>query len=192
MSPWKSANSCPVHSDIADFINTSYLQASRALTDAFQEALFGIRAAASVTYLALGERGIVNLPMTHFPQAHAQKRAPRIQLGGSIAALVMLEDGQRAKGKLQTLSVTGGLLRLAKSLAQGDFVEVAFQTQSGDVRGMAEMLNPVRGPEGTLQPFRFIALGDDDHRTLRQTVDSASDRSFLGMRSSQWAPISGS
>ena len=100
----------------------------------------------------------------------------------------MLEDGQRAKGKLQTVSTTGGLLRLARSLGEGDFVEVAFQTDAGPVRGMAEMLNPMRGTECTLQPFRFIALGDDDHRSLRMTVDSATDRSFVGMRSSQWAP----
>jgi hypothetical protein len=128
--------------------------------------------------------------MTHFPQPTSQKRAQRLHVGGSIGALVLLEDGQRAKGKLQTVSVTGGLLRLAKSLGQGDFVEVAFETQSGKVRGMAEMLDPVRGVEGALQPFRFIALGDDDHRALRMTVEAASDRSFQGMRSNQWAPKS--
>jgi len=126
--------------------------------------------------------------MTHFPQVHPQKRSPRIQLGGSVPALVMLEDGQRAKGKLQTISVTGGLLRLGRSLSQGDFVEVAFQTQSGPVRGMAEMLTPVRAAsDGSLQPFRFVALGDDDHRALRMAVDSVADRSFLGIRSSQWS-----
>jgi hypothetical protein len=125
--------------------------------------------------------------MTHFPQVHPQRRSPRIQLGGSILALVMLEDGQRAKAKLQTVSVTGGLLRLAKSLSEGDFVEVAFQTQSGPVRGMAEMLTPVRTAlEGSLQPFRFVALGDDDHRALRMVVDSAADLSFQGIRSPQW------
>src|SRR6058998_704562 len=80
--------------------------------------------------------------MTHFPQPNPQRRAPRIHLGGSVAALVMLDDGQRAKGKLQTISITGGLLRLGKSLGQGDFVEIAFQTQSGPVHGMAEMLSP--------------------------------------------------
>ena len=126
--------------------------------------------------------------MTHFPQVHPQKRSPRIQLGGSVPALVMLEDGQRAKGKLQTISVTGGLLRLARSLSQGDFVEVAFQTQGGPVRGMAEMLTPVRAAsDGSLQPFRFVALGDDDHRALRMAVDSVTDRSFQGIRSSQWS-----
>jgi hypothetical protein len=126
--------------------------------------------------------------MTHFPQVHPQRRSPRIQLGGSIPALVMLEDGQRTKGNLQTISVTGGLLRLAKTLGQGDFVEVAFHTQSGPVRGMAEMLSPLHSTrEGALQPFRFVALGDDDHRALRMAVDSVAERSFQGLRSSQWS-----
>jgi hypothetical protein len=140
----------------------------------------------SVTCAGRQRREIVRA-MTHFPQVHPQRRSPRIQLGGSILAFVLLEDGKRAKAKLQTISVTGGLLRLAKSLSQGDFVEVAFQTQSGPVRGMAEMLTPVRAAtDGALQPFRFVALGDDDHRALRMVVDSASDRSFQGIRSSQW------
>src|SRR6267154_4824756 len=122
--------------------------------------------------------------MTHFPQVHPQRRAPRIQVGGSVPAVVMLEDGQRTKAKLQTISVTGGLLRLARSLSQGDFVEVAFQIQGGAVRGMAEMLSPIRAAsDGSLQPFRFVALGDDDHRTLRMAVDTVSDRSFQGIRS---------
>jgi hypothetical protein len=125
--------------------------------------------------------------MTHFPHVHPQRRSPRIQLGGSVLAQVILEDGQRTKARLQTVSVTGGLLRLAKSLSQGDFVEVAFQTQSGPVRGMAEMLMPVRAATGSLQPFRFVALGDDDHRALRMVVEAAADRSFQGMRSSLWA-----
>src|SRR5277367_426075 len=125
--------------------------------------------------------------MTHFPQANASRRAPRMHVGGAIPAVVMLEDGRRAKGKLQTLSVTGGLLRLLGALSQGDFVEVAFQTQSGPVRGMAEMLTPVRAAtDGSLQPFRFVALGDDDHRALRMVVESAADRSFQGIRSSHW------
>ena len=128
--------------------------------------------------------------MTHFPQVHPQRRAPRIQVGGSVPAVVMLEDGQRTKAKLQTISVTGGLLRLARSLSQGDFVEVAFQIQGGQVRGMAEMLSPIRAAsDGSLQPFRFVALGDDDHRTLRMAVDTVSDRSFQGIRSSQWSAL---
>jgi hypothetical protein len=126
--------------------------------------------------------------MTHFPHSNSERRAPRIQLGGSVLALVMLEDGERAKGKLQTISTTGGLLRLAKSPSQGDFVEVAFQTQSGPVHWMAEMLSPTRNlNDGVLQPFRFVALEDDHHRALRMAVDSVADQSFQGIRSSAWS-----
>jgi hypothetical protein len=128
--------------------------------------------------------------MTHFPQAHPERRAPRIQLGGSVPALVMLDDGQRAKARLQSISITGGLLQLAKSLAEGDFVEIAFHIQCGRVQGMAEMLPPARmAIHGILQPFRFVALGDEDHRALRMAVDSVTDRSFQGLRSTRW-PLS--
>lgn len=118
--------------------------------------------------------------MTHFPQPNPQQRATRIQLGTTALALVKLEDGQRAKAKLQTVSVTGGLLQLAKALEEGDFVEVAFQTKSGPVHGMAEMLHPRRtAANAIMQPFRFVALDDDDHKTLRLVVDTANDRNFL-------------
>jgi hypothetical protein len=99
----------------------------------------------------------------------------------------MLEDGQRTKAKLQSVSTTGGMLRLARALGDGDFVEVAFPTQTGSVRGMAEMLKALPATEGALQPFRFIAMGDDEHRALRMMVDSASDQSFLGLRSNAWS-----
>ena len=125
--------------------------------------------------------------MTHYPQSNPTHRAPRIQLT-TTPAVVKLTDGNRAQGRLQLVSETGGLLQLPKALSEGDFVEVAFQTQSGNVDGMAEMLNPVRSAPGSVfQPFRFIALGDEDHNALRMTVEAAVDRSFLGLRSSQWS-----
>ena len=115
-----------------------------------------------------------------FPQAHPQRRAPRIQLGVSVAASIQGESGERTKAKLQTVSITGGLLQLASALGQGDFVEVAFQMQAGKVHGLAEMLSPVRQPgDGFLQPFRFVAIGDDEHRALRMTVDLVTDRNSL-------------
>ena len=121
--------------------------------------------------------------MTHFPQPHPSRRAARVQLGDSVLAAIRLEDGRRTKAKLQTISATGGLLRLSQSLAQGDFVEVAFQTQAGPVHGMAEVLSPMRAnPEGVLQPFRFVAIEDDDHRRLRTSLDHVAERSQLGMK----------
>jgi len=66
------------------------------------------------------------------------------------------------------------------ALEEGGFVEVAFHTQSGPVHGMAEMLHPRRtSANDVVQPFRFIALDDDDHRTLRFAVDTAMERNFL-------------
>ncbi|MFZ0814383.1 MAG: PilZ domain-containing protein [Candidatus Sulfotelmatobacter sp.] len=123
--------------------------------------------------------------MTHFPQPHPSRRAARVQLGASVLAAIRLEDGRRTKAKLQTISTTGGLLQLPSPLGNGAFVELAFQTQSGPVHGMAEVLSPQRKTTaGVLQPFRFIALEDDDHRRLRTSLDQMVDRSLLGLKSS--------
>jgi hypothetical protein len=119
--------------------------------------------------------------MTHFPQPHPSRRAARVQLGDSCLAAIRLEDGRRTKAKLQTISATGGMLQVPKSLGNGSFVELAFQTQSGPVHGMAEILTPTqKTTAGVLQPFRFVALEDDDHRRLRTSLDQVVDRSWLG------------
>lgn len=124
--------------------------------------------------------------MTHFPQCNASHRPTRIKLQ-TTPALIRLNDGHRAKGRLQVVSTTGGLLQLANAIAEGDFVEVAFQAQSGMVNGMAEMLNPVhKSPGSVFQPFRFIALADDDQDHLRRLVQDFGDHSFRGLRSSKW------
>ena len=126
--------------------------------------------------------------MTHFPQPHPSRRAARIQLGDSVLAAIRMEDGRRTKGKLQTISVTGGLLRLAQSLGKGDFVEVAFQTQAGPVHGMAEVLSPMRKMnDSVLQAFRFVALEDEDHRRLRSSLDHVAERNVLGLKSSAFS-----
>jgi hypothetical protein len=118
--------------------------------------------------------------MTHFPQSNVNRRSPRVHLNGSVTAAVMAEGGQRTRAKLQSISITGGLLQLQHELSAGDFVEIAFHTRSGAICGMAEMLNPTRKySSACLQPFRFIALADDDERKLRMSLDSALDRNFL-------------
>jgi hypothetical protein len=130
----------------------------------------------------------LNLPMTHFPQPHPSRRAARVQLGDSVLAAIRLEDGRRTKAKLQAISATGGLLRMSHSLGQGDFVEVAFQTQAGPVHGMAEILSPMRNiTDGVLQPFRFVAIEDDDHRRLRSSLEHVAARSVLGIKTSAFS-----
>jgi hypothetical protein len=118
--------------------------------------------------------------MSHFPRNTASERSHRVQLNGSIAAALTAEGGQRARAKLQSISVNGGLLELPRELSTGDFIEITFHTKTGAVHGMAEMLEPARKFKSScFQPFRFIALADDDHRKLRMALDSAMDRNFL-------------
>jgi hypothetical protein len=114
--------------------------------------------------------------MTHFPQPHPRRRATRILMTKPVTAIVVQEDGQHSNCKLQIVSVTGGLLQVGKPLSTGNFVELAFQANSSTVHGMAEMLSPMAEGEGSLQPFRFIALDDDDHHALRMLVDAAADQ----------------
>jgi hypothetical protein len=127
--------------------------------------------------------------MTHFPQAHPQNRAARIQFQSTMPVVIKLDDGRKTKAKLQSISETGGMLRLARALEQGNLVEVAIQTEAGAVQGMAEMLSPSRTvADGVLQPFRFVALEDEAHRALRSVMDARLDPDFVGLRSSQWVP----
>jgi hypothetical protein len=114
--------------------------------------------------------------MTYFPQVHPRKRAARVDLGKPVPAIVVQEDGQHTSCTLQTVSVTGGLLHLPTPIASGHFVEVAFQAQSSTVHGMAEMLNPVSATADALQPFRFIALDDEDHRALRTMAEVTAEK----------------
>jgi hypothetical protein len=125
--------------------------------------------------------------MTHFPQSRPQQRAQRVQFGSTVPVVIKLDNGRCARAKLQTISETGGMLRLAGALEQGNLVEVTIETESGAVKGMVEILQPTRkSNDGILQPFRFVALEDNDHRTLRNALDSRVDRDFLGLRSPQW------
>jgi len=78
---------------------------------------------------------------------------------------------------MQTLSLNGGLLQLAQALDAGDFVEIAFETPGGAVRGTAEMLPPLQvSAQKTLQAFRFVVLEDRDHEAIRSMVDSSRER----------------
>jgi hypothetical protein len=51
---------------------------------------------------------------------------------------------------------------------------------------MAELLSPRReSTSGCVQPFRFVALDDDDHARLRMALESLLDQTLLGVPSSK-------
>jgi hypothetical protein len=82
-------------------------------------------------------------------------------------------DGRRASGKLQVVSLTGGLLSLSNPVVQGSQVKLMFLTRAGSVLGGAEMLSPV---SSDLQPFRFVSLASADQRRLGATVQPAQQQ----------------
>ena len=119
--------------------------------------------------------------MTHFPRPNPTRPAARVKLDGSVPVAIRVEGTTAVRGKLRELSATGGLLVLAKPLDKGEFVELAFPTNNGSVRGMAEILEPrVEGSSGCLQPFRFIALEDEANSSLRMALESLQDRVTTG------------
>ena len=77
------------------------------------------RGASVIYYCNRGKCDSAIQLMTHFPQPHPSRRAARVQLGDSVLAAIRLEDGRRTKAKLQTISVTGGLLQLAQFSGTG-------------------------------------------------------------------------
>jgi len=110
--------------------------------------------------------------MTQFLQRQPQRRAPRANFRGSIAAVVRLENGRQLPAKLQQLSVTGGLLDLAAYLEERTWVDVTIYLSSGPVRATAEMMFPMQGAFSYLQPFRFTNLGGEERHVLDGEVSA--------------------
>jgi hypothetical protein len=58
---------------------------------------------------------------------------------------------------------------------------LAFQTNLGVVRGMAEVLSArCKSKSGCLQSFRFVAMEDEDHNRLRMTLESLRNQALIG------------
>ena len=83
--------------------------------------------------------------------------------------VLRFQNGRRASGKLQCVSLTGGLLALSELLPQGSIVKVMFVTHAGPVLGTAEMLPAIFW---TQQPFRFTAMQGADKCRLRAAIQS--------------------
>lgn len=110
--------------------------------------------------------------MTHLPHSHTYWRSPRVRPVDITPAVLRLADGRRHRGKLETISLTGGLLSMPNMLDRGSRIKLMFLTPTGPVLGSAEMLSPV---STTRQPFRFVALEEGDQRRLRAVVQSFLD-----------------
>jgi hypothetical protein len=115
----------------------------------------------------------MGLRVTHFLQPGAPLRSPRLQLAHTTPAILRVQSGGRIRGKLQVISVTGGLLHLSDPLDQGSRVQLMFLTDAGTVLGTAEMLPSV---SSTLQPFRFVTIDEDYERRLRFLIEASIEQ----------------
>src|SRR6267142_5658260 len=100
-------------------------------------------------------------------------RSPRLQFAHPTSAVLRFQSGLRIRGKLQVISVTGGLLYLDSPLNQGTRVHLMFLTDAGTVLGTAEMLPSV---SGTQQPFRFLTIDENNERRLQEIIQSSVDQ----------------
>ena len=110
------------------------------------------------------------------------RRAPRVKLGGTILALVRLENGREIRARLHQLSSTGGLLHLDKPVDEGIKIEVMFHVGGSTIRSKAAMLFPMWATQGCLQPFEFADLEEEDRRKLdadlQKLLGSSASKSY--------------
>lgn len=108
--------------------------------------------------------------MSYFFQRRPPRRAPRASVRGRISVVIQLENGRQLTGKVRQLSITGGLLDLPMYVEERTWVKVTVYLASGLVRTTAEMMFPMRGGAGYLQPFRFISLGENELHAVDREV----------------------
>jgi len=100
------------------------------------------------------------------------QRGSRVKLGGSILALVVLENGRQIRGRMNQLSVNGGLVSLEHPLDEGIRVTVLFHLGCTSIRCRAHMLFPMWATKGCLQPFRFLELPEASRVNLNRELET--------------------
>jgi hypothetical protein len=116
------------------------------------------------------------MKITGQPRLH-QQRAQRVSLRGIVTASIHLENGRQMTGKIQTLSTTGGLLDLAVYLDERIELALMFRFGPGILQAKAQMLFPMRGGMGYLQPFRFTSIGMKERMTIDTEITAIVKKS---------------
>ena len=108
--------------------------------------------------------------MLHPRPFRSATRAPRVPLRGTVSATIHLENQRVLIGKLHQVSMTGGLLEVATYIDERSKIALAFQLSAAPLLAKAEMLFPMRGGMGYLQPFRFTAFGAGVRQSLEMEI----------------------
>jgi hypothetical protein len=97
-------------------------------------------------------------------------RATRVNVKGRVSVIIQLENGRKISAKLHKLSVTGGLLEIAMYLEERSKVDLSIPIGVTMVRPKAEILFPMCGAHGCLQPFRFTRLWAEERQMLETEI----------------------
>ena len=100
------------------------------------------------------------------------QRGSRVKLGGSILVVVVLENGRQIRGRMNQLSVNGGLVSLEHPLDEGIRVTVVFHLGCTSIRCRSQMLFPMWATQGCLQPFRFLELPEANRASLNRELEA--------------------
>jgi hypothetical protein len=121
--------------------------------------------------------------MMHFQPMRTVSRAPRVNLRGSVSATIYLENRRQFTARLHQLSLTGGLLELASYIDERTRIGLALQIRSAPIIARADLLFPMRGGMGYLQPFRFIGFGAGVLQTLDIEIAALLKHAAVPVRS---------
>jgi hypothetical protein len=114
---------------------------------------------------------------------HAERQRPeRARFTELTPVVLRFADGNRASGKLQVVSITGGLLCVPRPLTQGMTAKLMFLTRTGSVLGVAELLSPLSWDQ---QPFRFISLHHDDETRLQAAIQWSREQNRRELKQTQ-------
>jgi hypothetical protein len=102
--------------------------------------------------------------------AAKRRRASRVKLGGSIAVLMLLENGRQIRGRMNQLSLNGGLVSIEQPVDEGIPVTVLFHLGCTSVRCRAQMMFPMWATKGCFQPFRFLDLPEASRASLNREL----------------------
>lgn len=112
---------------------------------------------------------ILDSNVVPFPQGERERRAPRLHPAEFTPIVLRCRDGRRISGKLNCVSVTGGLVSPSALLPPGSLASLLFVTSKGPVTGTVEMLHPVSWRE---QPFKFAAMPEGHQSRLRALIQT--------------------
>src|SRR5580700_4565861 len=111
--------------------------------------------------------------MKSLPPSQPRLRATRVHFAEPTPAVLRLKSGRSIPGTLKVVSLTGGLLSMPHPVDTGSNGKLMILTAAGMVLGSAEMLSPL---SWGLQPFRFLALADEDQDRLKTIIQRSIDQ----------------